>query len=281
MHRLPLVLVSALLLVAPACGRPRRPQPYDGPVSISTTTVRAALAAPHRRPEDRARDLYRHPADTLAFFGLRDDMTVIELWPGNGWYTDLLAPLLREKGRLVAATPDPNGTNEYRAKGARALRERVAANPAVYGPVEFVILDKTGIDLGPPSSADLVLTFRNTHNWINDGIDEQVYAAAFEVLKPGGVLGVVQHRADEGADVAASAKKGYVPEAHVIAVAEAAGFVLEEKSEVNANPRDTKDYEEGVWALPPALRGGDVDRATYVAIGESDRMTLRFVKPKS
>jgi len=126
-----------------------------------------------------------------------------------------------------------------------------------------------------------VLTFRNTHNWINDGIDERVYAAAFEVLKPGGVLGVVQHRAPEDTDPATSAKKGYVPEEHVIAVAEAAGFELEERSEVNANPRDTKDYADGVWALPPALRGGDVERARFVAIGESDRMTLRFVKPAS
>jgi predicted methyltransferase len=161
------------------------------------------------------------------------------------------------------------------------VRERVASNPAVYGDVTFTVLDTTGIDLGPPGSADLVVTFRNTHNWINDRIDEQVYDAAYRVLKPGGVLGVVQHRADEDADVTESAKKGYVPEEYVVAVAELAGFVLEERSEVNANPRDTKDYADGVWALPPVLRGGEVDRARFLAIGESDRMTLRFVKPTS
>jgi predicted methyltransferase len=279
-HRRPVIVVLALLATLAACTRPKPPE-YYGPASISTATMRAALAAPHRRPEDRARDIYRHPADTLAFFGLRDDMTVVELWPGNGWYTDILAPVLRERGKLVAATPDPNGANERRAESARALRERVASNPAVYGDVTFTVLDTTGIDLGPPGSGDLVLTFRNTHNWIKDGIDEKVYDAAYKVLKPGGVLGVVQHRADEGADVEDSVEKGYVPEEYVIAVAEAAGFLLEERTEVNANPRDTRDYPDGVWSLPPTLRGGEVDKARFLAIGESDRMTLRFVKPAS
>jgi predicted methyltransferase len=280
MRRRPLLVLLALLLALPACARHKPPE-YYGPASVSAATMRAALAAPHRRPEDRARDVYRHPTDTLTFFGLREDMTVVELWPGNGWYTDILAPLLRERGTLIAATPDPAGSHELRATTARALRERVASNPSVYGDVTFTVLDTDRMDLGQPGSADLVLTFRNTHNWINDGIDEKVYAAAYRVLKPGGVLGVVQHRADEGTDAATAAKKGYVPEDHVIAVAEAAGFVLEERSEVNANPRDTKDYTDGVWALPPVLRGGEWDRARFLAIGESDRMTLRFVKPTS
>jgi predicted methyltransferase len=137
----------------------------------------------------------------------------------------------------------------------------------------------TAIDLGPDGSADLVLTFRNTHGWVRDGVAESVFGAAFRVLKPGGILGVTQHRAREGADPVESAKTGYVPEAHVVALAEAAGFELEERSEINANAKDTKDYPEGVWTLPPTLRLGEQDRERYLAIGESDRMTLRFRKP--
>jgi predicted methyltransferase len=258
-----------------ACGGMSRSRPA---ADDARPAVRAAMAGAHRTPENRARDAARHPEETLAFFGLRDDMTVVELWPGGGWYTDILAPVLRERGKLVAATPDANGANEYRARGARAFRDRLAAQPAVFDRVALAMLDRGRIDLGPPGTADLVVTFRNTHNWINDGIEADVYAAAYRVLRPGGVLGVVQHRAPAGAEAKTSAKAGYVPEAHVIRLAEAAGFRLDGRSEVNANPRDTKDHPDGVWSLPPVLRGGEKDRARFVAIGESDRMTLRFVK---
>jgi len=242
--------------------------------------VARVLAMPHRTPEERARDRYRHPAETLAFFGLRDGMSVMELWPGRGWYTRVLGPLLRERGTLILATPDPEGAPGFRREGARLMLAEVRAHPDVYGQPRPAILDPPArIDLGPDGSVDMVLTFRNFHNWLRDGTDEAVVAAVFRVLKPGGVFGVVDHRARRGTSRATMARTGYVTEEHLISRATDAGFGLDEKSEVNANPSDTADYVEGVWALPPTLRAGPTNRARYLAIGESDRMTLRFVKP--
>jgi len=238
-------------------------------------SLAAAIAGSHRSAENRARDAHRHPAETLAFFGLEPGMTVIEMAPGGGWYTEILAPTLKGQGKLYAAIPDPEAS-EY---GERFMTF-LGTQPELYSEVEPVIFaPPERMALGPDGSADMVLTFRSTHGWINRGQAEDVYAAMFRVLKPGGVLGVVQHRADEGADPAVTAENGYVPEAYVIGLAEAAGFVLEEKSEINANPADDHDHPEGVWTLPPSLRLGDQDRAEYEAIGESDRMTLRFRKP--
>lgn len=237
----------------------------------------AAIAGPHRSEADRARDAHRHPRETLTFFGIAPGQTVVELSPSGGWYTAILAPLLHDRGTLVAAIPDPAGP---RARYAQRFLDFQAARPDLYGNVRRVVLEPPGqVNLGAPGSADAVLTFRNVHGWVNDNAFDAVLTSAFAVLRPGGVLGVVEHRAAEAADPATSARQGYVPEAFVIARAQAAGFVLDARSEINANPRDTRDYENGVWALPPTLRGGNVDRARFVAIGESDRMTLRFRKP--
>lgn len=227
-----------------------------------------------------ARDGYRHPWDTLEFFGMQPDMTVIELWPGGGWYTEIIGPALKGTGTLVAASFGMDSSPEYRPRLHKALLEKVAGNPEAYGSVKVTDWNPPEkSSLGPDGSADMVVTFRNTHGWINSGIEKDVFRAIAAVLKPGGVLGLVQHRAAEGADPAESAKKGYVPQAHVIALAEAAGLVFEASSEINANPQDTKDYEKGVWTLPPSLTLGEQDQDKYLAIGESDRMTLRFRKP--
>ncbi len=231
--------------------------------------ITASLAGKQRAPEHVARDVYRHPKDTLDFFGLRPTMNVVELWPGGGWYTEVLAPLLRDCGHLSSAAPHSD-----------SYAEKLRGQPNVYDKVTTVDVDTKGdISLGPDGAADMVVTFRNIHNWMAGGYEDKIYAAAFRALKPGGIFGVVEHRAKKGADEAESSKKGYVDEDAVIKRIEKAGFVLEEKSELNANPNDTKDYEKGVWTLPPALRLGDVDKAKYLAIGESDRMTLRFKKP--
>jgi len=244
--------------------------------------LRAAVASPARADADRARDAHRHPVETLRFFGLEPHMHVLELWPGRGWYTEILGPVLKDAGKLSVTNADPNGPqDQYAHRMAREYADWLAANEARIGKVHAVqVAPPAQLALGEPDSVDLALTFRNNHTWRNGGYQDAVYREVFRVLKPGGVLGVVQHRAPAGADPAVSAKSGYLPEAEVIAAAEAAGFVLEAKSEINANPRDTKDYAKGVWTLPPNYAEGEKDRAKYAAIGESDRMTLRFVKPK-
>ncbi|RYZ73398.1 MAG: methyltransferase domain-containing protein [Lysobacteraceae bacterium] len=235
-----------------------------------------------RDPANVARDKYRHPAETLSFFGLRPDQTVVEITPGGGWYAEILAPYLAEEGKYVAAVVDPLSQPEgrgrdYQQKSRTTLEGKFAAAPAQFGKAAVVAYDPAGPVLGPAASADLVLTFRNVHNWRMSGKAEAMFKGFFEVLKPGGVLGVVEHRAK--ADVAADDKSGYVGEAQVIALAEAAGFTLAGKSEVNANPLDTKDHPNGVWTLPPSNNHDKADDARYQAIGESDRMTLRFSKP--
>jgi len=261
-----LVLLSALLQV-----------PVVKAADIDWSVL---LASPERTAKERARDVHRHPAETLGFFGVQPDDTVVELLPGTGWYTAILAPLLAERGRLIVATPGADNPVPYLAKAHTGLVARMQAAPAIYGRVEVrTLAPPQKMDLGSPGSADVVLTFRAFHNWIRRGGVEAVLAAAFEVLRSGGTFGVVQHRAIAPDWTPADAESGYVTEAQVIKLAEAAGFVLDGRSEVNANPRDDRDHPEGVWTLPPSLRLGDVDRAVYEAIGESDRMTLRFRKP--
>jgi len=252
------------------------------PIDAATDAkLRAAVASGDRPADEVARDVWRHPVETLEFFGLRDDMTVVELWPGGGWYTAILAPVLAEKGKLVVTSFDPNGPPDaYATKSAKKYADRLASKPNLFAKVQVdVVRPPDELSLGPDGSADMVLTFRNFHNWVRDGIADKVLAAAFRVLKPGGVLGVEEHRAKPDADPAKAGDTGYVPEAYVIDSAQKAGFRLDGRSEINANPRDTKDWPKGVWTLPPTLRLGDQDRAKYQAVGESDRMTLRFRKP--
>lgn len=243
--------------------------------------LRAAVDGPKRSPANRARDGARHPLETLAFFGIRPDATVIEIAPGGGWYTEILAPYLHDHGRLYAAHEPAGGTpGQQRARAA--FRDKLAREPKVYGRVVLGTLPTAAFtDIRPPGGADAVLTFRNIHNWIEDGHFDESLRAFFDVLKPGGVLGVEEHRAAPGIPLGRVIASGYVPQDLVIERAKAAGFEFAGSSEVNANPRDTKDHANGVWSLPPTLRGGEVDRAKYLAIGESDRMTLKFVKPRA
>jgi predicted methyltransferase len=215
----------------------------------------------------------------LMFFGIKPNQTVIEIVPGAGWYTEILAPYLHDSGKLYVApyfADDAKGESP----GNKRYREKLAQDPAVYGNVTIGAL-RAGqfADIAPAGSADLVLTFRNVHNWVKDGHIDDNFKAFYAELKPGGVLGIVDHRAKPGTSVQQMMDTGYVTEAYMIQHARAAGFELTGRSEVNSNPRDTKDYSLGVWALPPTLAGGNQDRAKYLAIGESDRMTLRFVKP--
>jgi len=239
----------------------------------------AALASKHRKPPNPARDPYRHPLETLEFFGLTQEQTVLEYGPGDGWFTELLAPVLAARGKLIVTATDPKGPRDQRATyyGERT-RRFLARLPEAYAKVETVLLDPKAPRLGPDASIDLLLFSRGAHNLVTDGKLALYLGEFWRVLKPGGILAVEQHRADAGADPTASAKRGYLPEKWLIASIESAGFKLAGRAEINANPKDTKDYPEGVWTLPPALRLGDQDRAKYLAIGESDRMTLRFVK---
>ncbi|KGE03448.1 class I SAM-dependent methyltransferase [Pseudohaliea rubra] len=239
----------------------------------------AALAGEHRSENNRARDAWRHPGETLAFFGLEPGMTVVELSPGGGWYTEVLASLLKEQGTLYAAHADVNG-GAYGRRSLGGFLGKLGADDAIYGDVIVSTLAPPAtIDIAPAASADMVLAFRNVHSWLRAGALDDVFAAAFEALKPGGVFGIVQHRAPEGRSVEAMKSSGYVTEQLVIAAAEAAGFEFAGRAGINANPKDSADHPEGVWTLPPILALGDQDRERYLAIGESDRMTLKFVKP--
>lgn len=239
------------------------------------------LAGDHRTPENRQRDRYRHPAQTLAFFGLTDRQTVVEIFPGPGWYTEILAPLLKPYGKLYEASySDDPASTVFQIKTTTALKAKLAARPDLFSAVTVTTLQPPAqTDIAPPNSADLVLTFRNVHNWLRADTADSIFAAFFKALKPGGVLGVVEHRANPGTSLAQSIDSGYVTEAEVIGLAEKAGFKLAAKSEINANPKDSKDYANGVWTLPPTYSSGENDRARYQAIGESDRMTLKFYKP--
>ena len=251
--------------------------------AVAEARLAAAVSGPWRNPDNVARDGYRHPGETLRFFGVMPDDTVIEITPGGGWYAEILAPYLREDGQYVAAVVDPMALPEgrgrdYQANSKAGLETLFAGSAAQYDRARIVAFDPANPVFGAAGSADAVLTFRNVHNWRSNGQAEGMFQGFFDVLKPGGVLGVDEHRA--AADVPADDKSGYVGQAQVVAMAQAAGFVLDATSEVNANPRDTKDHPNGVWTLPPGNRHEDADRAKYQAIGESDRMTLRFRKPE-
>lgn len=236
------------------------------------------LSAPHRSERNVARDPYRHPAGTLEFLGVREDSVVVEILPGSGgYYMELLAPWLQAKGRYIAANRDELAVSPYKEDHQKLL-ERLKAEPALYGRVVVTKFNADRHEIAPPGSADFVLTFRNLHNWIERGEAEAALRAFHKALRPGGVLGVVDHRGRTDLSQEAQMKSGYVREDYAIAVIEKAGFRLAGRSEVNANPKDTKDHPVGVWALPPTYRMKDQERAKFAAIGESDRFTLKFVK---
>ncbi|MGV8941897.1 MAG: class I SAM-dependent methyltransferase [Lysobacter sp.] len=248
----------------------------------STARLQAAVNGAWRTPEDVARDAYRHPLETLEFFGLQPHQTVVEITPGSGWYAEILAPFLYEDGNYIAAVVDPQtleegGGRDYQQRSKESLEAKFAAAPLQFDRANMAAYDPAAPVFGSPGTADLVLTFRNVHNWRKAGQAQGMFNGFFAVLKPGGTLGVVEHRAV--GDVSNDDDSGYVGRAQVIAMAEAAGFTLDASSEINANPLDTKDHPNGVWTLPPGNNHEPVDNAKYQTIGESDRMTLRFKKP--
>jgi predicted methyltransferase len=237
------------------------------------------LAGDQRSEENRARDRYRHPKATLLFFGIRPEMTVLEVWPEPGWYTEVLAPLLADKGKYYAGVIEPDPQSQYITRRLDDFQKKLASRPEFYRHVAVVTFHPDGSDAVPPGTLDMVLTFRNIHNWMARDTAAQAFASMYRALKPGGVLGVVEHRGNPALPQDPKAKSGYVNEDYAIKLIEAQGFRLVAQSQVNANPKDTKDYEQGVWTLPPTYRLGDKDRDKYAAIGESDRFTLKFVKP--
>ena len=276
-----LSLALAVSLVA-AVGMASAGSPSGAMVTNATgASLDAAIGGNWRTPNNVARDKYRHPKETLTFFGVNADETVIEITPGGGWWTEILSPYLRENGHYVAAVWDDKiaGQPKYRYDLNKQLRDKIAGNGDEFGKSEVRIFDAKKPSFGPANSADVVLTFRNAHNWVEDGNAEAYFKAFYDVLKPGGTLGFEDHRAKPGTDLPTQIKTGYLTEDLVIKLAQDAGFRLDAKSEVNANPLDTKDHPNGVWTLPPTNQHDAKDDAKYKAIGESDRMTMRFVKP--
>ncbi|CAN5913764.1 class I SAM-dependent methyltransferase [soil metagenome] len=282
--------VFAAMLVATASFAPFTSLAAQGHAAVTTAQtayatgeqLAAVIAGPQRSAANRARDPARHPAETLRFFGLAPRQTVIEIAPGGGWYTEILAPYLRDGGTFYAAYEPAE--NPQAVASRQRFAKKLHASPEVYGRTVLGTMPAAGrgfVGIAPKGGADMVLTFSNIHNWIEAGDFDDMLRAFYAVLKPGGVLGVEEHRAPAGTLLTRVIASGYVPEDFVIARARAAGFELAARSEINANPRDTKDHANGVWSLPPTLRGGDVDRKKFEAIGESDRMTLKFVKPLS
>jgi predicted methyltransferase len=236
----------------------------------TAAALQAAIAGPQRSDANRARDKYRHPLETLTFFGIRPDMTVVEISPGTGWYTEILAPFLKDHGKLYEAVGG--------GAGAKTFEDKLKADSAVYSQVIVTTQQPpTQTEIAPAGTADLVLTFRNVHNWLPRGTTQDYFKAFYRALKPGGILGITDHRADPSKPQDPKAENGYVRQDYVIQIAEQAGFKLAGTSEINANPKDPRS--QPVWNLPPTLRQNDKDRDKYLAIGESDRMTLKFVKP--
>lgn len=262
-------------------GRSVAAQAPDPAEQATAAELDRILGGDQRSPEHRARDVYRHPKETLLFFGIRPDMRVVEVWPDAGWYTEIIAPLVHARGKYYAALEPADPRSTYVSRRQQAFRDKLAARPDLYGGTELTALGRgSGGDIAPPGSLDMVLTFRNLHDWMSGEWAPEALAAMYRALRPGGVLGVTDHRGNPGLPQDPRARNGYVNEDYAIRLIEAAGFKLVARSEINANPKDTKDYPQGVWTLPPTYRLGTSDRDKYAAIGESDRFTLKFIKPK-
>jgi predicted methyltransferase len=260
-------LLASLTLCAAASAAPARIDP----------ALSAAVASPARTPEFVARDAARHPDEELAFFGIAPTQTVVEIWPGGGYWTEILGAYLAPAGHYYVALAVASGAEE--SAGVKHWRAKIAAQGSRLGKIQETALGPNHFDIAPPGSADLVLTFRNLHNWMDAGFAEQALAACFKALKPGGILGIEEHRGRNDVAQDPKAKNGYVRQDYTIALAKKAGFVLVDSSEINANPRDTKDWVDGVWTLPPTLSQGEKDKDRYVAVGEADNFVLKFRKP--
>ncbi len=282
-----LVLAGGLSLALAGCGpKDKTAEPAAKATRGGPQTIAEAVAGDWRLPQDRARDAWRHPVESLTWWGLKPGMTVVELWPGAGWYTDILAPFLDATGgKLYAANLEPS--DPAATQIVEAYKARLAAKPRIYGKVEVTAFGPTSAPVAPAGSADMVLFLRNLHNWLAAGIADKAFREAFAALRPGGVLGIEEHRGEAGQVQDALAADGYVQQAYALQLAKEAGFVQATTSEINANPKDTRDHPFGVWTLPPtrlsAPRGQPAqpgfDHTKYDAIGESDRMTLRLLKP--
>ena len=272
------------------CGRKKvAEEAPKAPAKTGPETIETAVAGSWRSPADKARDIWRHPVETLKYWELKPGQTVVEFWPGAGWYTEILAPFLADtNGKLYAATLEADPNDPAAAEIVEAYKRKLTDKPKLYGKVEITSFGPTSGPVAPAGTADLVVFLRNVHNWMAAGIAEKAFKDALAALKPGGILGIEEHRGEAGRVQDVLAADGYVQEPYVIQMAKEAGFILAGSSEINANPKDTKDHPFGVWTLPPtrlsAPRGEPAepgfDHAKYDAIGESDRMTLKFMKPK-
>jgi predicted methyltransferase len=276
MKSIPILLSALALATASLCGQSFA----DHHVEAEMMTLESVSRGDHRSEANVARNEWRHPVETLEFFGLESDTTIIEILPSTGWYAEIIAPYVRDHGKYYAAHFSPNASAGYMPRILGVFEEKITDRPDLYGRVTVRHLNPPHeVVIAPAESADMALTFRNVHNWILAEQEHEFFASFYAALKPGGILGVVEHRAKPGTSVQVMKDSGYVTEAYVKEVAAAAGFEFVESSEINANSRDTADHPEGVWTLPPNYRMGDTDRDKYAAIGESDRMTLKFMKP--
>ncbi|MBS0613171.1 MAG: class I SAM-dependent methyltransferase [Proteobacteria bacterium] len=272
---------AAAAFDTPGAGAAAARTDHAAPTTDAATLklIDVALAGEHRSAQNKARDVYRHPRQTLQFFGLRGNQSVIEIAPGGGWYTEILAPVLKDHGHYAAGVAPPKSADAEDSASMKALKEKFAQAAQVLGTLHTVPFGPDVTEMAPPGSVDMILTFRNLHNWMGGAWADKALALMFKALKPGGILGVTDHRGNPSVPQDPKARSGYVNQDYAIKLIEAAGFKLVGQSEVNANPKDTKDYAQGVWTLPPTLTLGEKDRDKYLNIGESDRFTLKFRKP--